>query len=349
MSKPIPILILNWNGIEDTLECLASLALQSYPNFVVYLLDNGSDERNIRLLRENFSGNPMVNLVFSATNLGFTKGNNALLREIIASKDDYKYVALLNNDTAVDEDWLRQLVRCAEETQAGMVASKMVNYYDRNLMDNAGHRMLNTAEIIPVGNLEPVEKHGKRLENMGSCAGATLYSVEMLRRIGVFDEYFETGYEDAEIGVRAVVLGYKSIFEPSAVVFHKISRSVKKVLNYEYLLKIQLNIFYTYFKLMPSPTLWINLPSLIFKYGSVLLIDVVFLRIRFLKIMTDAIYRTLFKERKRIMQARRAFFSEHRPVSSWAILKKQEFFLWFDIKRFFKYVILRKPTTFEKW
>jgi hypothetical protein len=100
---------------------------------------------------------------------------------------------------------------------------------------------------------------------------------------------------------------------------------------------------------MPAPVLWVNLPSFLFKYGSVLLIDVVFLRIRFLKIMLDAMGRTFFKERKKIIEARRAFFKNNRPISNWAILKKQEFFLWFDVKRFFKYVVMRKPTTFERY
>lgn len=349
MPVTIPIIILNWNGVEDTLECLESLQRQSYPNFIVYLLDNGSDERNVRLLKENFQDDPRVRLIFSETNLGFTKGNNAILRELVDAPENYPCVVLLNNDTVVAENWLQQLLQCAQETKAGMITCKMVNYFDRSRMDNAGHAMLNTAEIIPIGFMEPVGNYMERFENMGSCAGATLYSMEMLRHTGLFDEYFETGYEDAELGVRAVVLGYKSVFEPSALVFHKISRSVNKVLNYEYLLKIQLNIFYSYFKLMPRTALLLNLPWLVFKYGAVLLIDVIFLRIRFLKIMSDAIYRTVFRERKRIVQARRAFYSQHRPISSWAILKKMEFFLWFDIKRFFKYVVLKQPTTFEKY
>lgn len=348
MTTTIPIIILNWNGIEDTLECMESVMQQTLTDFTVWLVDNGSKGQDARILQDTFGNNARVKLVLNTENLGFTRGNNAIMREILASPNPPKYLVLLNNDTALDPQWLGNLVRCANETGAGMVSSKMVNYYDRRYMDNAGHRMLNTAEIIPIGFMEPVGKYGQRFENMGSCAGATLYSVEMLRHIGVFDEYFNTGYEDAEIGVRAVVLGYKAVFEPSAVVYHKISRSVNKIMNYEYLLKIQLNIFYSYFKLLPYPALLVSLPSLVFKYGAVLLIDVVFLRIRFLKIMSDAIYRTVFKERGKIAAARRAFFQKHRHVRSWPILRKMEFFLWFDIKRFVKYVVLRRPTTFEK-
>ena len=137
MSPTIPIIILNWNGIEDTLECGESLMKQSHPDFIVYLVDNGSDERNVRLLCEHFNHHPKIRLIFNEKNLGFTRGNNAVLRSILTEKTPPKYVALLNNDTAVEPDWLSQLVRCAEASGAGMVSSKMVNYYDRSRMDNA--------------------------------------------------------------------------------------------------------------------------------------------------------------------------------------------------------------------
>lgn len=349
MSSTIPIIILNWNGIEDTLECINSLSEQKYLNFYIYLVDNGSDEENVRLLKKYFAHHPKIRLIFNESNLGFAKGNNAILRRLIAPDHDFRYIALLNNDTEVDSEWLQELVRCAEETGAGMVSSKMINYFDRKLMDNAGHKMLNTAEIIPIGHLEPVESFSERFENMGPCAGAALYSVEMLRQIGVFDRYFETGYEDAELGVRGVVLGYKSVFEPKAIVYHKISRSVNKVLNYNYLLKIQLNIFYSYFKLIPYPALLVSLPFVLFKYCSIIAIDILFFRWRFLKIMSSAIYLALFRERKKITESRREFFETQTPIPSFDILRKQEFFLWFDIRRFFKFIILNRPTKFERY
>lgn len=345
----IPVIVLNWNGIEDTLECMRALEAQTYPNLEIILLDNGSDAENVRQLNLHFGDRKDVRLIFNAENLGFTKGNNQLLEVVIAPGSPYKFVALLNNDTWATPEWLEKLVMCAEQTGAGMVSSKMVNYYNRSLMDNAGHLMLNTAEIIPLGSGQPIRLYNERMENMGSCAGATLYSVEMLRSTGLFDEYFETGYEDAELGLRAILTGYKSIFEPQAVVFHKVSRSVGKIMNFDYLVKIQLNIFYSYFKLMPSPALLISLPFLVFKYGAVLVIDVLFLRIRFLKLMSRAIFLTITKERKTILKARQAFHSRHSTIPWYSILAKMDFFLWFDIKRFVRHVLLKRPVIFERY
>ncbi len=347
--KPIPILTLNWNGLEDTLECLQSLMDQSFRDFHVYLLDNGSEGDDFRVLKKKWGAHPQVSLIHSRVNLGFTKGNNFLLKEIFIQEDLPEYLILLNNDTSVNPDWLENLINAARKHNADVVSCKMINYYQRNSMDNAGHFMLNTAEIIPIGHGEPVERYSKVFENFGSCAGATLYSTAMLKEIGFFDEYFNTGYEDAELGARAIVLGYKCIFEPSAVVYHKISRSVNKIMNYQYLRKIQLNIFYTYFKLMPYGVLLINLPSFFFKYGSIIIIDILFLRWKFLKLMLEAIYISAVKDRKTILEARKAFFRQNRPISSIQIIKKQTFFLWFDIKRFFKYVVFRRKTQFEKY
>ena len=323
----IPVIVLNWNGLEDTLECMEALLKQTYPNFHVFLIDNGSEKNNLKTLQENFGTNDKVSIIANTENLGFTRGNNRVIEMILKDYPEVEYIALLNNDTKVDLDWLSNLVKSAKANEADVVSSKMINYFNPKVMDNAGHKMLNTAEIIPLGHGEPIENYNTVFENIGSCAGATLYSTKMLRHIGIFDEYFDTGYEDAEIGLRASVLGYKCIYEPSAMVLHKISQSINNVRDFEYVLKIQLNIFYTYFKLMPLPVLLINLPSFLFKYASVFLIHIVLYRTTFLKVMSHAFYRTFFRERKKIMASRKAFFNKHKTISSLQILRKQTFFL----------------------
>lgn len=183
---------------------------------------------------------------------------------------------------------------------------------------------------------------------MGACAGAALYSTHMLKDIGLFDPYFDTGYEDAELGVRANVLGYDSYLAPDAIVYHKISRSVAKIRDFDYVLKTQLNIFYSYFKLMPWPVILLNLPFIIFKYGAVILLNLIFGRFFFFNVMRKAISSSLTTERKTINKARQEFYRSHRPISSFRILSKMEFFLWFDIKRFYKHMIRGEKTQFEK-
>lgn len=347
-SYTVPIIILNWNGLEDTKECLTALFEMDDQNFKVYLLDNGS-KSDVPALVELYEDHPQIELLLSDENLGFTKGNIHVLEHIIKTADyQWEYLALLNNDTAVGKSWLSSLLAEAKSKNAGMVASKMINYFDRSIMDNAGHMMLNTAEIVPIGHADKIENYNDPIDNFGSCAGATLYERSMIDEIGFFDPYFSTGYEDAEIGARALVSGYKCVYAPGAIVYHKISQSVSKIFDYDYLLHIQKNIFFSYLKLMPWPVILISLPSFIVKYLIIIIIDIIFWRPKYLKILFQTLWETFTKEFTTIRKKRKEFFAQIQPISSFQILRKQQFFLWFDTKRFFKYIVFRKQSEFDK-
>lgn len=345
----IPIIILNWNGLSDTLECIPSVLAQTYDAFHIYLVDNGSKAEQVQPLVEQYGQHPKISLILNTENLGFTKGNNVVMQQILDNQPDVKYIALLNNDTKVHPDWLKELVNCAKTQDASIVSSKMINYFQPEIMDNAGHKMLNTGEILPIGHAEPIEQYETSFENLGSCAGATLYEAAMLRKIGIFDDYFDTGYEDAELGLRAVVTGYKCVFAPKAIVWHKVSQSINKIRDFEYTLKIQVDIFYTCLKLLPLPVLLIHFIPFVIKNLIVLVIDVVFRRWKFLKVMLYAFYVILFKDRQKVMAKRRAFFKQQSVVSTFSILPRLEFFLLFDIRRFKKYILEGETMVFEKW
>jgi GT2 family glycosyltransferase len=336
----IPIIIVNWNGINDTLECLHSVLQQSYTNYHIFLVDNGSNGDDVEILKERFLVHPKVSLVLNKENIGFARANNNVLKQIIERQAEIEYVALLNNDAVAEPDWLQNLVGSAERNRAGMVASKMVNYFDRDYMDNAGHEMLNTGEILPIGHGERIEDYGEPFDNIGACAGAALYSVDMLRTVGLFDEFFETGYEDAELGLRAFVLGYRTSYEPTAVVYHKMQQSIRKIMNCDYLTKIQTNILYSYLKLMPTEVLLINLPWLIFKYLCVMIIDILLIRRNYLRMVLYSIYE-LTRNWRIVLIARRRFLSTYKTIGTMSILRKQKFFFLFDLERFFKLVAMR--------
>ena len=344
-GKEIPIIVLNWNGLEDTLACVASLMRQTYPHFHVYLADNGSEAADVKGLKAAFADQPKITLRFYAENLGFTRAHNLIFEELLGG--DYRYIVTLNNDTVQESDWLAELVHFAEEKGADMVSSKMINFFDRRRMDNAGHQMLNTAEIIPYASGEPIEKWNTPFENVGPCAGAALYRVEMLRQIGTFDERFSTGYEDAELGVRACLLGYRAWYAPRAIVYHKVSASINKVINYDYKRTIQEHILYTYYKLMPKSVQWINFPSFVFKYGAVFLIDIVLRRKVFYRVMKEAWSNTLGPNQGAIQAARADFYRDRDLISTWKVLRMQRFFLWFDVVRFWKFVVVGEKSFLD--
>lgn len=335
--------------MEDTLECMEALMKQSYRDFRIYLVDNGSTDESPTVLSKKYGTHPKVSLILNKENFGFTKGNNEVLIDEILANPSYKYVALLNNDTEPTEYWLDNLVSAAEREQAAMVSSKMIDYFERDKMDNAGHLMLNTGEILPIGHRVSIKKYNNGFENMGACAGAALYSIAMLKDIGVFDEYFDTGYEDAELGVRTVLSGYKCWYEPTAVVYHKMGQSIKKIFNYKYALRVQKNILYTYFKLIPLGVIIFSLPFLMFRYFSMITACILFGQWQYARILFNALQETFIQDRKLVLEARKDVSPKVSRISSFSFLKRQVFFLRVDLLRFYRFILLRRKSAMDTY
>ncbi len=345
----IPIIILNWNGLEDTEACLDALMKQTITNFKIYLLDNGSSDGSPERLKKKYGTNSRVQLIFNQNNLGFTQGNNKILSEYILPNEAYIYVVLLNNDTVPTKNWLANLIESAETNQAAVVSSKIVDFFEPHKMDNAGHLMLNTGEVLPIGHGEPVDKYTEGFENMGASGGVALYSTQMLKTIGIFDEHFDTGYEDAELGIRAVITGYKCWYEPTAIVHHKMGQSVKKIFNYDYSLNIQKHILYSFFKLMPLSVIILAIPFLLLRLLALLVISLLFLRLKYFKILFCSLKETLLNDYSIIKAARNSFFNNHTLINTSAILKRQTFSLWHDLKRVYKFFFQGKPSAIDSY
>jgi len=317
--------------------------------FHVYLIDNASENNEGEKLDRLYAANDRVTVFHNVKNLGFAGAHIKIWRDIFLNQHDTEFIALLNNDTIVDPKWLESLIGHAKEYNADIVASKMIQYFDRLKMDNAGHQMINTGEILPIGHGKPIENYKSVIENLGACGGACLYRTDMIRKIDFFDSIFTTGYEDAEFGLRAIMAGYKSIYSPNAVVYHKMGQSIKKVFNMEYSLMIQTSILYSYFKLMPKARILIDIPSYIFKNISMIIIDILFLRFTYLKILFKS-WISVWQKRKLIQKARAEFYSKELPhLSSSEIRSKINFFLWFDMKRFWNGIILNKSNSLDKY
>lgn len=339
----IPIIIINWNGFSDTLECIDSVLKLGKTDFHIHLIDNGSDSSEGLRLSELYAEHEKVTVHCYKKNLQFTGAHLKIWNEVLSKDNSIDYIALLNNDTVVDPLWLDALMTIANEKQCAIVASKMIQYDDRTLMDNAGHKMLNTGEILPIGHGKNVSQYKEPFLNVGACAGAALYQTSMLRRIGFFDDHFTTGYEDAELGLRATVSGYASWYCPGAIVYHKGGQSIKKIFNMQYSTSIFSHILYSYFKNLKTSDLLLNLPSLIFKYSCMIMIDLLLFRVDYLMVMLKSISITA-RNYQLIKQKR---IASTMPRSS--ILLQMTFFLWFDIKRLYKLLFTEDSTAIDQY
>ncbi|MFK7957287.1 MAG: glycosyltransferase family 2 protein [Lysobacterales bacterium] len=345
-TAPTPIIVLNWNGLDDTLECVESLLTQSEQNFVIHLVDNGSAGDDFDQLNTRYAGHEQVKLMSNASNLGFTRGVNQALRSVLNQPQPPKQVVLLNNDTVVDSRWLEHLIKASREQNMDIVGCQMVNYYRPGELDNAGHIWMDSGEILPRGTGEPAAKYQTAETLIGVCAGAMLISTRLLEEIGLFDEFFQTGYEDAEFGLRAFVAGYGSYYEPKALVHHKISQSVDKVRTQEYALRIALNINYTYGKLAPPLVMACNAPFLAIKTLGVLLVALMSGRMVLFRAHLGALGATW----RALPEIRAARKSTHalRKTSSGQLLRAQRFFLPRHLSYFRRYILSGKKTVFER-
>jgi len=343
-----PIIVVNWNGIEDTVECIESLLNMTFQRFKIFLIDNGSKNQEGDRLKKIYSDNTNILVYINFHNLGFAAAHNKLWFDTISNLNT-PYIALLNNDTIVDENWLENLLKFADFNKIDIVSSKMIDYSNRQLMDNAGHKILNTGEILPIGSNKPIEKYNKPIENIGACAGACLYRTSMIRHIGFFDLYFNTGYEDAEFGLRAFVAGYKCKYNPKAIIYHKRGKSIKKIFNLEYSVMIQTSIFYTYFKLFPLGSILLSLPFIVLKNILVFLIHFLFRKWKTLYVYQKSWYK-IFKELPNILKQRRYFYRTiDRNIGFYAFTSKTIFFLPTDISRFWNIFVLKRGSSIDKY
>lgn len=343
---PVPVIVLNWNGVDDTVACIEHLLASEGVDFRVILVDNGSDGDDYKQLTVRYATNPLVDLRRNPENLGFARGMNRILAGLLElAPERPRYVALLNNDAFPETGWLAALVEMAETTGAGAVASCMLRHDNPEILDNAGHVFLNTGEVLPRGSAEPAQDYGESAEVEGSCGGACLLRLDMLGDIGLFDEFYSTGYEDAELGLRAWLAGYRQVYQPAARIRHKVGASIDKIRDLDYAVTLQVNIHFAYFKLMPAAVIAWNLPWILLKTLAMLAVPALTGRWRLLKVQRLALARTASRW-PAIRRARKS--GPDVRIKRREILRRQEFFAGRYWRYFRRFVIGREKTIFER-
>jgi hypothetical protein len=257
VSPRASVAILNWNGRRYLNDCLTSLEAQTYLDFEVILVDNGSTDGSVEWVTEHF---PQVRVIRNETNVGFAAGNNQAI-----SASQAEFVVTLNNDTRAEAGWLAALVAAAEEDPTvGMCASKML------FADRPG--VINSTGI----NLDPVgiawdrrggePDDGQEIESVevfGPCAGAALYRRAMLDQIGLFDERFFAYLEDVDIAWRARLAGWRCLYVPTARVYHVHSATAREGSPFKNRL-LGRNKVWTIVKNYPPARLILYLPLILF-------------------------------------------------------------------------------------
>lgn len=222
------IIILNWNGKKDTIECLNSLKSLKYSNFEIVVVDNASSDGSVSAIKDQF---PEITLLQNTTNLGYAGGNNIGLR--YAMTHEVAYAWILNNDTVVHKDALGSLVEKIKSDQnIGMCGSRLIYYHDRQTIQALGGGVYNKwfGTTAHVGANEPATTDFSEEEierKLDYIVGASmLVSDRFLEEVGLISEDYFLYYEELDWALRGkdkFRLGYAD----KSLVYHKEGASVK--------------------------------------------------------------------------------------------------------------------------
>jgi len=216
------VIVLSWNGAEDTLACLISLSKVRSPEFTTLLVDNGSSDRTVSLVRSAF---PDVEVLELPRNLGFAGGNNAGFASLRGRW--FETVVFLNNDTIVDEGFLQPLVDALRDAWVGIVVPKIL------YMDDPGRIWYAGGIVHPVTGL--FRHEGIRMpDGPGfSKAGPTGYATGCciaMRSIDFgllkgFDDEFRMYGEDVDLSMKMRTTGRIVMYQPASRIWHRVSAS----------------------------------------------------------------------------------------------------------------------------
>lgn len=224
MKPKICIIILNWNGKKDSLECLSSIQKIIYKNFETVIVDNGSTDDSVQEIRKQF---PWAIIIETGKNLGYAEGNNVGLRYGMAQGADLLFI--LNNDTVVDPNILNDFVSgFAKEPNAGILGAKIFLYSERNKFDHLGGNWnKKTSSFDLVGNREIDD--GTSWESMQDldyvCGAGFMIRKEVILSIGMLEPKFFLYWEDADFCFRTRRAGFRVMTCPPAKLWHKVSSS----------------------------------------------------------------------------------------------------------------------------
>jgi GT2 family glycosyltransferase len=218
----IAVIVINYRQVTMTIECLTSLYAHAGAPFHLFVIDNAADTASDAALKDFSAHHANITHIRNDDNLGFAGACNQALK-LISADPRFDVVALLNNDTLVDPNWLAHMARRLDRDQhMAMVAGRMMDFQHPDRIDSLGIIFYKTG--IASNRKDPAEPL------LGPCGGAALYTMELLNSVAavtgyMFDPDFFCYAEDTDLALRARALGFACAFADDAVVRHRGSAS----------------------------------------------------------------------------------------------------------------------------
>lgn len=213
------IITLNWNKPDITKDCLHSLMINTGTTFSFLLIDNGSNDDSVKILKNEF---PSLITIYNKENLGFGAGFNIGIKYAI--EQGAKYILIINNDTIADPTMMNQLLSVIEgDDEIGIVAPFIYFYENKEKIWSQGGYI----NSFLLEKTESKSKNHSKDQNMKTflTACCLLINIEVFKKVGVFDERFFMYYEDLDFSLRCLKNGIIMKIVPEAKLWHRISTS----------------------------------------------------------------------------------------------------------------------------
>ncbi len=227
------IIVLNYNNVEDTIECLNSLTNLDFDDYKILLIDNGSDKEVFLTLRKKY---PEIEFLRLSRNYGYALGNNLGIERVLNKAE---YVFIVNNDVVVESDVLRRMVECMKKNSTVVACQPIVKYYGSDTIWSAGTQLFFGYPRLYLKN-KSCKIDGDFDAPFGLVGCAMLIRTLALRDIGLFDESLYMMHEETDWCIRAKKKGYRLVVVCNTQVRHKISRTIG-LFSREYLYYIARN------------------------------------------------------------------------------------------------------------
>lgn len=225
----VAIIVLNWNGADDTMKCMDSLLASTVAADII-LVDNDSHDNSVEVLGDYISTHPdaTIHFIKNPVNSGFTGGNNVGFQ--YALQQNYEFIGTLNPDAVADQEWVGSLISELDTHDDAGIATGILARSDHEKVDSTGDFYTTWGIPSPRGRDTLLKDAPNEAEYIfGSTGGGFIARAKTLQTVGLFDEKFFMYFEDVDFCFRAQLAGYKVRYTPKAIAYHKLSASTNKV------------------------------------------------------------------------------------------------------------------------